>query len=50
MSAGAAPADEVADLVVVGAGMAGFCCAIEAAQRGMHVTLLEKGLPAGNCG
>ena len=42
MSAGAAPADEVADLVVVGAGMAGFCCAIEAAQRGMHVTLLEK--------
>jgi flavocytochrome c len=34
--------EETADLVVVGAGMAGFCCAIEAASRGAWVILLEK--------
>lgn len=34
--------DETGDLVVVGAGMAGFCCAIEAADRGASVILLEK--------
>jgi len=34
--------DETADLVVVGAGMAGFCCAIEAAALGATVVLLEK--------
>jgi flavocytochrome c len=34
--------DEGADLVVVGAGMAGFCCAIEAARGGASVILLEK--------
>ena len=34
--------DEIADVVVVGAGMAGFCCAIEAAGLGGSVLLLEK--------
>jgi fumarate reductase flavoprotein subunit len=34
--------DETADLVIVGAGMAGFCCAIEAANLGATVILLEK--------
>jgi flavocytochrome c len=34
--------DEAADLVVVGAGMAGYCCAIEAAALGASVILLEK--------
>jgi len=34
--------DDQADLVVVGAGMAGFCCAIEAARSGASVILLEK--------
>ena len=31
-----------ADIVVVGAGLAGFCAAIEAAGRGAEVLLLEK--------
>lgn len=34
--------DERADVVVVGAGMAGYCCAIEAAMHGASVILLEK--------
>lgn len=34
--------DRDADVVVVGAGLAGFCCAIEAAQGGAKVLLLEK--------
>ncbi len=33
---------ETVDLIVVGAGMAGFCCAIEAASLGASVILLEK--------
>lgn len=33
---------EAADLIVVGAGMAGFCCAIQAASQGANVILLEK--------
>ena len=39
--------DETADLVVVGAGMAGFCCAIEAATLGASVILLEKSREVG---
>jgi fumarate reductase flavoprotein subunit len=34
--------DETADILVVGAGMAGYCCAIEAANLGAPVILLEK--------
>ena len=34
--------DETADVLVVGAGMAGYCCAIEAASLGASVILLEK--------
>ena len=38
---------EITDLIVVGAGMAGFCCAIEAARLGVQVLLLEKEQNAG---
>jgi flavocytochrome c len=34
--------DETADVVVVGAGMAGFCAALELAEAGADVMLLEK--------
>src|SRR5579862_6277869 len=34
--------DETADVVIVGAGMAGFCAALEFAERGTDVMLLEK--------
>ena len=32
---------EVADIVVVGAGTAGLCVAVEAARRGLQVDLVE---------
>ena len=38
----AAPADLVADVVVVGGGVAGLMCAITAARGGLDVVLLEK--------
>ena len=34
--------DDETDLVVVGAGLAGHCAALEAAKQGARVTLLEK--------
>jgi flavocytochrome c len=49
MTTGTRHFDEAADLVVAGAGMAGFCCAIEAATLGASVILLEKqGEPGGS--
>ena len=39
--------DTVTDVLVIGGGLAGLCAAIEAANAGAEVTLLEK-LPA--CG
>lgn len=35
------------EIVVVGAGAVGLCCAIELASRGSGVTLVERGLPGG---
>lgn len=40
-STGKALASEAADVVVVGSGNAGLCAAVEAAQRGLSVILLE---------
>ncbi|MDR1192377.1 MAG: FAD-dependent oxidoreductase [Verrucomicrobiales bacterium] len=38
-----------ADLVIVGAGMAGVCCAIEAARAGLKVVLIQdRPVPGGN--
>lgn len=34
-----------AEYLVVGAGYAGLCCALELAQAGMNVVILEAGLP-----
>lgn len=49
MSLHPGPFQEAADLVVAGAGMAGYCCAIEAAHLGASVILLEKtGVPGGS--
>jgi hypothetical protein len=37
------------DLAIVGAGMAGLCCAIEAARAGLQVTLVhDRPVPGGN--
>jgi len=37
------------DLVIIGAGMGGFCCAIRAKQNGLNPILIEKmPMPAGN--
>ncbi len=43
MSARAAPAGTERDLVVVGGGIHGLILALEAARRGLAVTLLERG-------
>src|SRR5437763_54878 len=40
-SAGSPP--EAADVVIVGAGYCGLCCAIELAENGSKVTVLEAG-------
>src|SRR5690348_4864709 len=37
------------DVIVLGAGPAGYVAAIRAAQLGHHVTLLEPGLVGGTC-
>ena len=40
---------KVYDLVIIGAGMGGFCCAIRAKQNGLNPILIEKmPMPAGN--
>ncbi len=48
----AAPSDKdkkAYDLVIIGAGMGGFCCAIRAKQNGLRPILIEKmPMPAGN--
>lgn len=43
--------DQVADVVVIGAGMAGLLCALELAERGRRVMVLERqGIGAGETG
>jgi len=43
--------DQVADVVVIGAGMAGLLCALELSDRGRRVMVLERrGLGAGETG
>jgi len=37
------------DLVVLGAGSGGYACALRAAQLGLSVALVEKGLVGGTC-
>jgi tricarballylate dehydrogenase len=39
------PAEQSAEVVVVGGGNAGYCAALAAAQRGRQVILLERALP-----
>ena len=41
--------DRVPDLVVIGAGSAGFSAAITAAERGAHVALIGQGVIGGTC-
>ena len=37
------------DVVILGAGSGGYACALRAAQFGLSVALVEKGLVGGTC-
>jgi dihydrolipoamide dehydrogenase len=47
--AAAESAPQPFDLVILGAGSGGYACALRAAQLGLSVALVEKGLVGGTC-
>ena len=37
------------DVIIIGAGPGGYACALECAQQGMQVALVEKAAAGGTC-